>query len=85
MGKAVKDRACPKAQCGMFGKMGEGNVTFHGFLSLKRGTFRDVFTAVATFLSLLAVYNHSVAPTLRLCEAEPGQWGTRATTKCKLL
>ena len=40
MGKPVKDQACPNAECAMWGKLGHGNVTFHGFLRLKRGRRR---------------------------------------------
>jgi len=90
MGKAVKDRACPNTECGVFGTTGRGKIVLHGFLRLKRGrrrryynfvrphlalkfrsevrtpameaglvakrlTFRDVFTAVAEFLLVVAL------------------------------
>ncbi len=77
MGKAVKDRACPDPQCAMFGKIGKGNVTFHGFLRLKRGSpcnrnfsFRDVYATVARFVPSAALpirvrwrrYDHNRRP-----------------------
>ncbi len=55
MGRAVADRPCPNGQCAFFGELRTGNIVLYGFLRLRRLTFRDIFTAVATFLSLLAL------------------------------
>ena len=40
MGKAVKDRACPNAQCRMRSRAAKGNIRRYGFLRLKRGRRR---------------------------------------------
>ncbi len=56
MGRPVADRACPNVQWAVWGEVGKGNSALHGFLRLKRGrrpTFRDVFTAVAGFVSFV--------------------------------
>ncbi len=53
MGGPVTDRPSPNAQCAMFGNSGKGNIAPHGFLRLKRLTFRDVFTAVAGLVSFV--------------------------------
>ena len=60
MGKAVKDRACPNPQCAMFGKIGRGNVTLHGFLRLKRGRRRRYRckACCATFVSSVGTPYH---------------------------
>ncbi len=51
MGRPVTDRGCPNAQCDLHGKARKGNIVLHGFLRPKRLTFRDIFTAVAGFVS----------------------------------
>jgi len=53
MGKAVKGRACPNAQCAMWGEVGKGNIRLHGFLKLKRGRRRRYWceTCDRTFVS----------------------------------
>ena len=57
MGSAIVNRACTNAQCAMWARVGTEVRTpaMQAGLVAKRITFRDVFTAVAGFLFLVAL------------------------------